>query len=261
MKYPLYQIDTFTEAPFAGNPAAVCLLSDWLNDDLLLAISAENNLSETAFMIARGASYDLRWFTPTIEVALCGHATLAAAYVIMAKLDPTANIVSFMTRQSGELTVERIDDWFWLNMPAVPAASCSVIEPIANALGRTPTEVYVAPRDYLAVFGDEDDIRSIQPSFELLMELDRDGLIVTAPGEKVDFVSRFFAPKLGVLEDPVTGSAHCTLTPYWTDRLSHKELVANQISPRGGYIRCIADDDRVRVGGRCTLYLDGTIDV
>ena len=264
MKRALYQIDAFTSTLFGGNPAAVCPLDEWLDDATLLAIAAENNLSETAYIIDRGAHYDLRWFTPTTEVALCGHATLASAHLIMNVLDRNRASLSFSTRQSGVLTVEREDDWLWMDLPAAPAMPCAAgaaSATVAQALGQTPAELLAASRDYLAVFANEDEVRALNPDRAALMALDRDGLIVTAPGESADFVSRFFAPRLGVFEDPVTGSAHCTLVPYWAKRLGRDELSAAQISGRGGELRCAALGERVKMAGRCVLYLEGTIHV
>ena len=261
MKRALYQIDAFTSTLFGGNPAAVCPLDEWLDDATLLAIAAENNLSETAYIIDRGEHYDVRWFTPTIEVALCGHATLASAHLIMTVLDRARTSVSFSTRQSGVLTVEREDDWLWLDLPAAPAMPCAIAAAFERALGQTPAELLAAPRDYLAVLANEDEVRALDPDRAGLMVLDRDGLIVTAPGESVDFVSRFFAPRLGVFEDPATGSAHCTLVPYWAERLGRTELSAEQVSRRGGELRCVALGDRVKMAGRCVLYLEGTIHV
>jgi len=261
MKRALYQIDAFTSTPFGGNPAAVCRLDEWLDDATLLAIAAENNLSETAYIIDRGAHHDLRWFTPTTEVALCGHATLASAHLIMNVLDRDRTSVSFLTRQSGVLTVEREDDWLWMDLPAAPAAPCATAATVERALGQTPAALLAASRDYLAVLANEDAVRALDPDRAALMALDRDGLIVTAPGESADFVSRFFAPRLGVFEDPVTGSAHCTLVPYWAERLGRDELAAVQISSRGGELRCAALGERVKMAGRCVLYLEGTIHV
>ena len=261
MKRALYQIDAFTSTLFGGNPAAVCPLDEWLDDATLLAIAAENNLSETAYIIDRGAHHDLRWFTPTTEVALCGHATLASAHLIMNVLDRDRTSVSFLTRQNGVLTVEREDDWLWMDLPAAPATPCAAAATVEQALGQTPAALLVASRDYLAVLANEDDVRAFDPDWAALMALDRDGLIVTAPGESADFVSRFFAPRLGVFEDPVTGSAHCTLVPYWAERLGRDELSAVQISGRGGELRCAALGERVKMAGRCVLYLEGTIHV
>ncbi len=261
MQQPIYQIDAFTGKVFSGNPAAVCPLEDWLDDAVLQSIAAENNLSETAFFVGRGEGYELRWFTPTTEVALCGHATLASGYVIMTVLEASKRSVSFSTRKSGVLTVERDGDWLRMDLPATPATSCSASAAVAGALGQEPAELCAAPRDYLAVFATEADVRALNPDRTGLMALDRDGLIATAPGAQCDFVSRFFAPRIGVFEDPVTGSAHCTLVPFWAERLGKSELHAMQISARGGELHCAAVGDRVVISGRCALFLEGVIHI
>ena len=259
---PLYQVDAFTGRVFAGNPAAVCPLQSWPDDSVLQAIAAENNLSETAFFLAEGEGFALRWFTPLTEVALCGHATLAAAYVVFALLEPSRTApVAFSTAQSGVLTVTRDGEDLSMDFPAAPAAPCATPQALTQALGRAPTETHAAPRDYLAVYDDEAAVRGLDPDFAALASLDRDAVIVSAPGEAADFVSRFFAPRLGVAEDPVTGSAHCTLTPYWAARLGKTELHALQVSKRGGELGCILAGDRIHLTGRCALYLEGTITI
>jgi len=259
---PLYQVDAFTGRVFAGNPAAVCPLNAWPDDSVLQAIAAENNLSETAFFAAAGEGFALRWFTPAVEVALCGHATLATAYVIFTLLEPgrTAPIV-FSTAKSGALTVARDGERLSMDFPALPAAPCATPDTLAQALGHAPAETRAAPRDYLAVFDDEAAVRALDPDIAALAALDRDGVIVTAPGDQVDFVSRFFAPHLGVAEDPVTGSAHCTLTPYWAARLGKNAMRALQVSQRGGELACTLAAGRVHLAGQCALYLQGTITI
>jgi PhzF family phenazine biosynthesis protein len=260
MQIPIYQVDAFTSRLFAGNPAAICPLEKWLPDDVMQAIAAENNLSETAFFVPENGSYRLRWFTPGVEVDLCGHATLATAYVILNKLSQGRETVSFQT-QSGELTVRRQDDLFSLDFPARPPQRCDVHPRLIEALGRVPLEVLGA-RDYLVVYESEEQVRTLQPNFELLSQVDRFAVIVTAPGTgDIDFVSRFFAPSKGVAEDPVTGSAHCTLIPYWARRLGKTELRARQISKRGGELWCRLQGDRVIIAGGAALYLEGTIRV
>ncbi|HLY46913.1 MAG TPA: PhzF family phenazine biosynthesis protein [Stellaceae bacterium] len=262
MRIPLYQIDAFvTVGPFTGNPAAVCPLEAWLPDALMQAIAAENNLSETAFFVPEGEGYRLRWFTPTTEVDLCGHATLAAAFVVFQVLNPAANTVVFQTQQAGALIVARDGDRLVLDFPARPAAPCAVLQPVAAALGGRPAALYAA-RDYLAVYGSADEILALRPDFAAIAALDRFAVIVTAPGDAgIDFVSRFFAPARGVDEDPVTGSAHCTLIPYWAERLGKLRLEARQLSRRGGALSCTLDGERVRIAGRAALYLEGTIKV
>lgn len=260
MLIPLYQVDAFTRRPFGGNPAAICPLERWLPDATLQAIAAENNLSETAYYIPNGASYDLRWFTPTVEVDLCGHATLAAAYVIWAiRRESSAARLKFQSR-SGELAVERDGDRYAMDFPALPAAECAVDPGLVAALGARP-KVVLGARDYLCVFDSEDEVRALAPSMEKLAAIDRFAVIATAPGRDCDFVSRFFAPAQGVPEDPVTGSAHCTLTPYWSRRLGKKQLFARQVSRRGGEIWCEDRGKRVRIAGHAVKVMEGQIEV
>jgi PhzF family phenazine biosynthesis protein len=259
MRIPLYQIDAFADGPFAGNPAAVCPLDAWLPDDLMQKIAAENNLSETAFFVPEGEDYRLRWFTPTTEVDLCGHATLASAYVVFRWLSPERRRVIFETQQAGPLTVARDGDLLALDFPSRPAEPCAMSEELAAALGRRPVAL-LAARDYLAVYESADEIAALAPDFAALAALDRFAVIVTAPGTGgVDFVSRFFAPARGVDEDPVTGSAHCTLIPYWAQRLGKQRLEARQLSRRGGALSCALDGGRVTIAGRALPYLEGTI--
>ncbi len=259
---PLYQVDAFAGRAFAGNPAAVCPLETWPEDSLLQAIAAENNLSETAFFVPAGEDFDLRWFTPLTEVALCGHATLASAYVIFTIIEPARTApVTFSTAKSGVLTVAREGEPLSMDFPAAPAVPCATPKALAEALGRPPAETLAAPRDYLAIYADEAAVRALEPDVAALATLDRDAVIVSAPGKDADFVSRFFAPRLGVAEDPVTGSSHCTLTPYWAARLGRQEMRALQVSSRGGELHCTLAGDRVHIAGRCALYLQGTITV
>ncbi len=255
---PLYQIDAFAVRAFSGNPAAVCPLREWLPDATLAAIAAENNLSETAFLVGSDGHYALRWFTPTTEVDLCGHATLASAFVVFERLEPGRGVVSFDTA-SGALTVRREDGFLLMDLPSRPPKPIPVPEALTKALGATPTEAGTS-RDLMAVFDDDDAVRGLRPDFRALAELGQ-AAIVTAPGRDVDFVSRFFAPGDGIDEDPVTGSAHCTLIPYWAKRLGRADLRARQVSARGGDLACRDLGDRVSVGGRATLFLEGTIRV
>src|SRR6266542_5599006 len=259
MRLPLYQIDAFAEGPFTGNPAAVCPLEAWLPDPVMQQIAAENNLSETAFFVPEGEDYRLRWFTPTTEVDLCGHATLASAFVVFGWLKPERNEVTFATQQAGPLTVTRDGDLLALDFPARPPMSCPAPPGLGQALGRPPTTV-LAARDYLAVYEAADDIRALAPDFAAIAGLDRFAVIATAPGtDGIDFVSRFFAPARGVNEDPVTGSSHCTLIPYWAERLGKSRLEARQLSRRGGTLSCAMRGDRVTIAGRALLYLEGII--
>jgi len=247
---------------FSGNPAAVCPLDAWLDDDVMQNIAAENNLAETAFIVARDGMYDgvydLRWFTPAIEVDLCGHATLAAGYVVLNYLQPDLDSVSFET-MSGRLVVTRDGERLSMDFPARAPTPATVTKALSDALGQAPSEVYQS-RDILALYDDETTVRSLSPDQAGLLALDDClGVIVTARGDEVDFVSRFFVPKAGIAEDPVTGSAHCTLVPFWAERLGRSKLVAHQVSPRGGELRCEHRGDRVIMSGRCTLFLTGSI--
>lgn len=258
MKLELYQVDAFSSRLFGGNPAAVVPLFEWLSDDLLSGIAQENNLSETAFFVKRGEYYELRWFTPCGEVDLCGHATLAAAHVLFEHLGYQDQCIVFATR-SGRLFVDR-DQGCVLSMdfPSWPAKPFQVTERVQRALGARPDELYFY-QDFMAVFESEEQIRNLSPDMERIAELDGLSMIVTAPSEEYDFVSRVFAPSVGIPEDPVTGSAHCTLVPYWADRLNKSELRAYQVSKRGGELLCRHMGDRVKIAGPAVLYLKGTI--
>jgi predicted PhzF superfamily epimerase YddE/YHI9 len=259
MKISYYHIDAFTSQPFHGNPAGVCPLVEWLPDETLQKIAYENNHAETAFVVAREGYFDLRWFTPTIEVDLCGHATLAAGHVIFKYLGFNGKVIEFHSK-SGLLTVERKGELLILDFPARPAIQCETPEAMVRGLRRTPFEVRRS-RDYLAIFESQRDILDIKPDMESLSQLDCLGIIVTAPGKKVDFVSRFFAPKAGIPEDPVTGSAHSTLIPYWAERLGKKKLIALQLSARGGELFCEEAGERVKIGGKAVTYLIGEIEL
>ncbi len=259
MKIPLYQVDAFTRKAFAGNPAAVCILDSWLDESLLQCIAAENNLSETAFLVplSRG-HYELRWFTPTVEVDLCGHATLASAFVIFSFVETDSPTVNFETA-SGLLSVTRSGELLSMDFPATKAVWTEPPQFLSNALGIHPVEVYKS-RDLLVVFENETNIKAMNPDFDRLKQIrDAFAVIVTAPGENCDFVSRFFAPNAGIPEDPVTGSAHCTLIPYWAERLGKNELHALQLSKRGGELFCKHLKDRVRIAGHSVLYSKGEI--
>lgn len=260
MTIPIYQVDAFTLGPFSGNPAAVCPLDTWLDDATMQNIAAENNLAETAFIVPREDGYDLRWFTPTVEVDLCGHATLAAGYVVLNHLQPDVDSVSFETI-SGELTVTRDGDRLSMDFPARVPVPVAVSEALTDALGKAPSEVHLS-RDILAVYDNEASVRKLSPDQVKLLALEEGfGVIVTAKGDSVDFVSRFFVPKGGIAEDPVTGSAHCTLVPYWAKRLGWSDLVAHQVSARGGELHCELRGDRVIMSGQCVLFLTGSIHI
>jgi predicted PhzF superfamily epimerase YddE/YHI9 len=262
MRLPIYQVDAFTDRLFAGNPAAIVPLERWLPDETMQAIAAENNLAETAFFVREGEDYALRWFTPTVEVDLCGHATLASAFVIFERLESERNRVRFRTLRAGVLAVACEGDELAMDFPCWPPEPCSLPLELPNALGRRPKHMLRFRQRYLAVFDDRDEIASLTPDFAALLRQGYGDLIVTAPGgEGVDFVSRFFAPAHGINEDPVTGSAHCVLAPYWAERLGKTRLRARQVSRRGGELRCTVSGDRVVIAGRCVLYLDGVIEI
>ncbi|MGR3177624.1 MAG: PhzF family phenazine biosynthesis protein [Candidatus Anammoxibacter sp.] len=258
MKIHIFQIDAFTNHIFSGNPAAVCPLEYWLTDVQLQSIAAENNLSETAFFVKKETYYELRWFTPTTEVDLCGHATLAAAFVILNCLNTFKSAVNFKTK-SGTIIVKRNGKFLSMNFPCREPKSCNVPNGLVRAIGKKPVRVLASSRDYMLIFDSEDDVRSIQPDMAMLETIDRSGIIITAIGERSDFISRFFAPKLGISEDPVTGSAHCTLVPYWSKRLSKSKLHAIQLSKRTGELFCEYLGDRVLISGQAVKYLEGSI--
>lgn len=257
MELPIYQVDAFADHPFGGNPAAVVPLGQWPGDDLLLAIAEENNLSETAFFVAEGDRYRLRWFTPSSEVDLCGHATLAAAHVLFEHLGHAAGEIAFDSR-SGELCVARCEHGLEMDFPAGINREIGIPSGMAEALGEKPRQA-LDGADCMLVFASESDLRALSPDFRALAGMPGRGVIVTAPGEEADFVSRCFYPKLGVDEDPVTGSAHCQMAPYWAERLGRDELVARQVSARGGTVRCRVAGERVKLAGRAADYLQGRI--
>jgi len=257
MKFDIYQVDAFTNKIFGGNPAAICPLNEWLDAELMQKIALENNLSETAFFVKKQDFYELRWFTPTFEIDLCGHATLASAFVIFDILGSDEKVLKFQTK-SGLLTVEKENALLILDFPARPATSCETPKGLIEAIGGTPSEV-LKSRDYLMIYKSEDEIRALNPNYAELLKIDAHAVIVTAKGKDCDFVSRFFAPEVGVFEDPVTGSAHCTLIPYWAGKLGKTELFARQISTRGGELFCELESDRVKIGGNAVLYLKGEI--
>jgi PhzF family phenazine biosynthesis protein len=257
----IYQIDAFTDQTFKGNPAAVCILKEWLEDNVMQSIAAENNLSETAFVVKLNDIYEIRWFTPTIEVALCGHATLAAAHVLFLYYHHPGSQLHFYSPHSGDLYVSKKDDLLTLNFPKDNAAPVEAPDELIEAFGKKPVEVFKGRTDFLLVFESQKEIVNCRPNMEMLKKSKARGVIITAPGKKVDFVSRFFAPGSGVDEDPVTGSAHTTLTPYWSQRLNKKRMKARQLSKRGGRLICELKDDRVLISGRAVTYLKGEIEV
>lgn len=257
---PLYQADAFTKELFSGNPAAVVPLREWLPGNLMQKIARENNLSETAFVWTNGVEYEIRWFTPLTEVTLCGHATLAAAHVFFHHLDYSGERITFRSK-SGELGVTRMDDLLQLDFPVSSLKKVAAPIGLSMALGNSPTECMEGDSDLLAAFAHEHEVLAIHPDFDMLKEYPYRGIIVTAPGEKCDFVSRFFGPAVGVNEDPVTGSAHTMLTPYWADRLGKRSLTARQVSSRGGKLFCQMAGNRVLIAGHAVTYLSGQITV
>lgn len=258
MKLPIYQVDAFASEVFRGNPAAVVPLERWIEPERMQAIAAENNLAETAFFV-RGESPAIRWFTPMVEIDLCGHATLASAFTLFERLEPGRTRVTFDSR-SGPLTVTADAGRLTLDFPARPPAPVAAPAALDAALGARPAEV-LAARDLVAVFESEAEVRALKPDFAKVLALGVHAVIVTAPGNDVDFVSRFFAPAVGVNEDPVTGSSHCTLTPYWAKRLGKRSLRARQVSERGGELWVEERSDRVTISGHAVMYLEGTITV
>jgi PhzF family phenazine biosynthesis protein len=258
MNLTIYQVDAFTNKVFGGNPAAVCPLEDWLDAELMQKIALENNLSETAFFVKKDDVYEIRWFTPTFEIDLCGHATLASAFVIFNCLKLEDKVIKFHSHKSGELSVEKKDNLLILDFPSRPPVVCETPKGLIEAIGKMPKEV-LKSRDYFLVYENEQEILDIKPNFSKLLEIDTHAVIVTAKGDSCDFVSRFFAPEVGVFEDPVTGSSHCNLIPYWAEKLGKNELFGRQISPRGGELFCELKGDRVKIGGNAVLYLKGEI--
>lgn len=261
MRIPLFQVDAFASRLFAGNPAAVMPMEHFPADTVLQAIAAENNLAETAFLVPDGGDYRLRWFTPAVEVPLCGHATLASAAVVMEKLEPGRTDVVFHTA-SGPLRVRRTGVGYTMDFPVRPSESVPTPSGLAEALGVTPVEVYGNSFNYMAVVESADILRALEPDMPAIARIDRGGVIVTASGDRgYDFVSRYFAPAKGIPEDPVTGSAHCMLVPYWAKRLKQTTFRAFQASRRGGELTCWLLGDRVHMEGTCVFYLEGAVEI
>jgi PhzF family phenazine biosynthesis protein len=257
----IYQVDAFATQLFAGNPAAVMPLNEFPADSFLLSLAAENNLSETAFLVREGDDYRLRWFTPVTEVPLCGHATLASAAVVMERLEPGRKRVVFHTA-SGALTVRRTGTGYAMDFPSRPSEPVPASSALVKALGVKPVETLIGPFNHMVVLESAQILRQVAPAMELIASLDRPGVIVTSPGEgKYDFLSRYFAPAKGIPEDPVTGAAHCMLTPYWSKRLGKAELHAFQASRRGGEVVCRLNGHRVELEGACVFYLEGEVDI
>lgn len=259
MKQKIYQVDAFADQVFSGNPAAICPLEKWLSDDLMQKIAMENNLAETAFYVKDGDRYQIRWFTPAVEVDLCGHATLAAAYVIFNLENYKEEEINFYSPRSGILTVTKKGDLLTLNFPADIFGPVELTTEMKECFDLQPHQALKGKTDYVLVFDKEDDIRKIIPYLDKISKLKGRGVIITSKGNEVDFVSRFFAPQSGINEDPVTGSAHTTLTPFWSAQLGKTELTALQLSERMGYLECKYLNDRVEISGKGKLYLSGEI--
>ncbi len=260
MKQKLYQVDAFAEKIFEGNPAAVCVLKSWPEDSWMQKIAMENNLAETAFLVPNGSTYEIRWFTPELEVDLCGHATLASAFVLFNFEGISTNQIDFHSPRSGPLSVSRDEGGYLvLDFPSDTLEEIQPYTELNEVIGRTPLETWKGKTDYMLVYENQEAIESIQPDFFRLNRINARGVIVTAPGRDVDFVSRFFAPQSGISEDPVTGSAHTSLTPYWSNKLGKTKLSARQISSRGGNLWCEYEGTRVKIGGKAVLYLIGEI--
>lgn len=255
----IYQVDAFAHGPFTGNPAAVCVLTHPVTEETMQNIAMENNLSETAFITRGNGEWLIRWFTPLAEVDLCGHATLASAFVVLNILEPQSEAVTFRSRVMGLLTVRKKGDLLELDFPTDILRKTELPAVIRESLGKAPVECHTGRTDYLLLYGSEDDILALKPDFRMLAATEARGVIVTAPGKEVDFVSRFFCPGIGIDEDPVTGSAHTTLTPFWSARLGKNSMTARQLSARGGVLDCTLDGDRTRIAGRAILYLEGKL--
>lgn len=261
MRTPIYQVDAFTTRLFAGNPAAVMPLQSFPADAVMQTIAMENNLSETAFLVKEGEDYRLRWFTPDLEVPLCGHGTLASAAVVLERLEPRRVQVVFHTK-SGALTVKRSGAGYVMDFPARLSEQCPTPQGLAGALGAEIKEVWVNGFNYMAVLDNAKTVRELEPDTDAVYRIDRPGIIVTAAGDEgYDFVSRYFAPQKGIQEDPVTGAAHCMLAPYWAKRLGKTAFRAFQASPRGGEVLCRLKDERVELEGNCVFYMEGAAEI
>ncbi len=260
MNLEIFQVDAFSSVPFGGNPAAVIPLAEWLPDETMLNIAIENNLSETAFFVKEGDTYHIRWLTPTVEVNLCGHATLASAHVIFNCLNLEESYIKFHSDRSGELGVAKDGDLMILDFPSYPINETEQSAELAQAIGKVPLRMWESQSNMaILLMESESDIRALEPDQAALAKIEYDEVIVTAPGDDSDFVSRMFAPRIGIPEDPVTGAIHCSLIPYWAEQLGKDKLFARQVSERGGELFCESKGDRVRIGGNATLYLKGEI--
>ncbi|MEQ9287284.1 MAG: PhzF family phenazine biosynthesis protein [Cyclobacteriaceae bacterium] len=261
MKLRIYQIDAFTDQVFRGNPAAVCILDEWLEESLMQKIAAENNLAETAFVVKKDNSFQIRWFTPKVEVNLCGHATLASAFVLYNYYGVTLEKIDFNSPRSGLLSVSKSENELTLDFPTDDLEAVAIPGECIEAFGLRPNEAYKGKTDYMLIFDSEKDVVDMKPNLAVVAGMECRGVIVSAPGEDVDFVSRFFAPQSGIDEDPVTGSAHTSLTPYWSRRLNKTTMKARQVSERQGELTCSYLGERVKIMGSAVVYMVGEIDV
>lgn len=261
MKLTIYQVDAFAENVFKGNPAAVIPLNDWVDHNMMQQIAMENNLSETVFFVKTNGGYHIRWFTPEYEIDLCGHATLASAYIIKTFLDPPIQEIIFTTQKAGALKASAKDGLYTLDFPSRMPEPCEVPEKLLQTVGVTSAVEVLRSRDYFIVLPNEEAVRNAEPDYTLMKELDTIGVIITAKGHEADVVSRCFYPGAGIPEDPVTGSAHCNIVPYWSEKLGKTKLFCQQLSPRGGDLQCELASDRVLMSGKCVLYLQGEINV
>jgi PhzF family phenazine biosynthesis protein len=259
MSLTIYQVDAFASAIFKGNPAAVIPLENWLDENMMQRIAMENNLSETAFFVKEDAGYGIRWFTPEYEIDLCGHATLASAYIIKTFLEPHIQEIWFSTQKAGLLKTTAGDGLFMLDFPARMPAAATIPENLLGSLGVSNVVEVLRSRDYFVVLPNEEAVRNVEPDFNLMKQLDTIGVIVTAKGQSADVVSRCFYPGAGIPEDPVTGSAHCNIISYWSQKLGTTKIFAKQLSSRGGELQCELAGDRVLMSGKCVLYLKGEI--
>jgi PhzF family phenazine biosynthesis protein len=261
MKLTIYQVDAFAEKAFQGNPAAVVPLENWIEDDLMQKIAMENNLSETAFFVKTDSGFHIRWFTPEYEIDLCGHATLASAYIIKNFIEPHLVEMNFTTQKAGPLRAIAKDGMYTLDFPSRMPQPCTAPDQLLKSLNITTAVEVLKSRDYFVVLPNEEAVRNTQPDFTLMKELDAIGVIVTAKGHTADAVSRCFYPGLGIQEDPVTGSAHCNIVPYWSEKLNKTKLFCKQLSQRGGDLHCELQNDRVLMSGKCVLFLQGEINL
>jgi PhzF family phenazine biosynthesis protein len=261
MKLTIYQVDAFADKIFTGNPAAVIPLDDWIDDKLMQQIAMENNLSETVFFVKTGGGYHIRWFTPEYEIDLCGHATLASAYVIKNFLEPHIQDIHFTTQKAGPLKTTAKEGLYTLDFPSRMPETCEVPDKLLASVGAVAAVEVLRSRDYFIVLPNEEAVRNVEPDYTIMKDLDTIGVIVTARGHDADVVSRCFYPGAGVPEDPVTGSAHCNIVPYWSEKLGKTKLFCRQLSPRSGDLQCELAGDRVLMSGNCVLFLQGEITV